>query len=81
VSYVSKSKSDHKFGKLLASESQAFAESVFRNGANQIGTQLLDAVSDINQPTDVILGKIASALKIGVLATSQEVLKERLNRE
>jgi hypothetical protein len=66
--------------KLFKRESKAFAESLLRNGANHIGGQLLNAVSNVNQPTDIVFGNIAAALRNGVIATGQEVVRERLSR-
>lgn len=74
------SDSINMFAEVFKRESKAFAESVFRNGANHIGGQLLNAVDDVNQPTDVVLGNIVSALRNGAVATGQAVLKERLGR-
>lgn len=74
------SNSDKQIGKLFKSETKALVESLFRNGASHVGGQLLDAVNDVNQPTDVVLGNIVSALRNGAIATGQAVLRERLSQ-
>ncbi|WP_314586848.1 hypothetical protein [Paenibacillus terrigena] len=59
---------------------KSFLESALKSGANNIGRQLLDAVNDDNQPADVVLGRIVTALKSGAVATGQEVLRTGLSQ-
>lgn len=59
---------------------KSFLESALKSGANNFGRRLLDAVSDENQPVDIILGRVATALKSGALATGQEVLRAQLDQ-
>ncbi|MEK3884498.1 hypothetical protein [Paenibacillus sp. PL2-23] len=74
------SKKSKKMVKKLNNESKAFMRTVLRSGANNIGNQLMDAVSDANQPGTMILGNVLNALKSGAIATGQEVVRERLSR-
>lgn len=62
--------------KQFKEKSKPLLKAAMTSGANNIGKQLLDAVSDVNQPSDIILEKLFTALKSGVLATGQEILKE-----
>ncbi|OCT13971.1 hypothetical protein A8709_00050 [Paenibacillus pectinilyticus] len=59
---------------------KSFLEAALKTGANNIGTRLLDAVNDANQPADVVLEKVVTALKSGALATGQEVLRAQLGQ-
>ncbi|TXK79807.1 hypothetical protein [Paenibacillus sp. N3.4] len=69
-----------KIATRVKKESKDFIEVALRSGANNIGKQLLDAVSDVNQPSDIVLLKIFTGLKNGALETGLEIVKERLER-
>ncbi|MEF3307210.1 hypothetical protein [Paenibacillus sp. GYB003] len=53
--------------------SEKFANAA-RGGANVAGKQIIEAVSDLNQPSDVLIGKVVTALKGGLFAAGQEIL-------
>lgn len=57
-----------------------FFETTLKSGAKIIGTQLLSAVGDVNQPADVFFGKLLTALKTGALMTGQEVMKNHIEK-
>jgi hypothetical protein len=69
-----------KIIKRVKKKSKPLIEAALRSGANKIGNRLLDATSDVNQPSDILLDKLFTALKSGVLATGQEIVKEELDR-
>jgi hypothetical protein len=64
----------------MSKQHKEFFESTLKSGAKIIGTQLLAAVGDANQPADVFFGKVLLALKTGALMTGQEVMKSRLEK-
>lgn len=45
-------------------------------GADNIGKELLEAVNDANQPSDVLFEKLVTALKSGAIATGQDLMKK-----
>ncbi|MDQ6421685.1 hypothetical protein RB620_19855 [Paenibacillus sp. LHD-117] len=69
-----------KFAKLIKKEVLPVVESALKSGANNFGRELLNAVEDGNQPSDIVFGNIVSALRSGVIATGQQVVKERLQK-
>jgi hypothetical protein len=69
-----------KFIKQVKKKSKPLVEAALRRGADNIGKRLLDAVNDVNQPSDILFEKLFTAVKSGVLATGQEIMKEKLNR-
>jgi hypothetical protein len=74
------SKKEKKIAKQLNSGSRSFMRSVVRSGANNIGSSLLEAVTDTSGPSDVVFSRIMIALRSGAIATGQEVVRERLSR-
>lgn len=71
----------HKMiGKQIKKEFIPLLEATLRSGANNIGNQLLEAVSDVSQPTDIVYSKITTALKDGAIATGQEIIMVGIDR-
>jgi hypothetical protein len=64
----------------MAKKNNAFILMALKTSANHIGSGLLNAVADANQPTDVALSNIVAALKTGVVAAGQEIARERLSK-
>jgi hypothetical protein len=69
-----------KIVKRIKKKSKPLIKAALTSGADNIGKRLLDAVSDVNQPSDILLGKLFTALKSGVLATGHEIVKGELDR-
>lgn len=68
--------------KLVKKESEIFAEKfadAARGGADVAGKQILDAAGDPNQPSDVVLGKLITALKGGVHKAGQDIVSAGLD--
>lgn len=59
---------------------KSFIGSVLKSGANNIGSKLLEAVNDENQPIDVALGKVVTALKSGAFATGRDLLRSQFSQ-
>jgi hypothetical protein len=57
-----------------------FIGTVLISGASNIGSQLLEAVNDENQPIDVALGKVVTALKSGAFATGRDLLRSQFSQ-
>lgn len=65
-----------KIVKLVKKESKHLFETALRSGAKNIGKELQGAMSDVNQPSNILLEKLFTALKSGAFATGEEVFKE-----
>ncbi|WP_168118931.1 hypothetical protein [Paenibacillus sp. HB172176] len=74
------SKKSKKEAKISNNHAKDFFQSVLKTGATNIGNQLLAAVDDVNQPSDIVMEKILTALKTGAIATGQEVVRGRLSK-
>ncbi|QGQ98764.1 hypothetical protein EHS13_29755 [Paenibacillus psychroresistens] len=64
-----------KIFKKVIKKSKPIIKATMRSGAENIGQRLLTAVSNPNQPFDITLEKLLTALKSGALATGLEVVK------
>jgi hypothetical protein len=69
-----------KIFKRVMKKSRPIFKAVLRSGADNIGKRLLNAVDDVNQPSDILLEKLIIALKSGALATGQEIVKGNFAR-
>ncbi|MFC5702345.1 hypothetical protein ACFPVX_13670 [Cohnella faecalis] len=56
------------------------ADAALTSGAANVGKELSNMKRDVNQPNDINLGAITSALKSGVLVTGQDLLTRGLER-
>lgn len=74
------SKKAKKIAKQLNSGSKSFMRSIMRSGANNIGNSLMEAVTDANGPSDIVFGRIMTAVKSGAIATGHEVVREKLSK-
>ncbi|MCR2808007.1 hypothetical protein [Paenibacillus soyae] len=74
------SKKAKKIAKQVNSGSRSLMRSVMRSGANNIGNALMEAVTEANGPSDIVFGRIMTAVRSGAIATGSEVVRERLSR-
>lgn len=56
--------------------SKKLLNTALTRGADNIGKELLGAVNDVNQPSDVLFDKLITALKSGAIATGQEIMQK-----
>ena len=68
--------------KTVKKESNSFAEKfavASRSGAEVAAKQILEAATNLNQPSDVLIGKVVDALKAGVQQTGHQMLTAGLD--
>jgi len=71
-----------KIFRQVRKETKSFAEqfvNAARIGAEVSGRQILEATTNLNQPSDVLINKVIDALKVGVRHAGQHVLTAGLD--
>lgn len=61
-------------------KNKSFILMALKIGANHIGSGLLNAVDNANQPSDVVLSNVVASLKSGAFAAGKEIARERLGK-
>lgn len=64
----------------MAKHKKPFILMALKTGAHHIGNGVLNAVEDVNQPSDVVLSNVLAALKSGALNAGKEIARERLGK-
>jgi hypothetical protein len=73
------SKVDHKkIVKIIRKESDPIFAKALITAATRVGNEMNGAVSDENQSSRILLGKIATTLRSGAIAAGQEMLMSGL---
>lgn len=62
--------------KYLSEQTKELFRTALTSGANHIGKEILEAVNDVNQPSDIVYEKLFAALKNGAFATGLELVRE-----
>jgi|GEM_PF-2177509 len=64
----------------VSNETTPILQVALRNGANHIGSQLVEAARTTNQPSDLYRGRLYEIVKNGVVYTGHEIMSLGLQR-